>query len=237
MIVPLVVKSQQLRYGERTARGIAAGKRVCCALAYWTRESRRSSKRDMASPESAPDGEELQCGERLTTRRATGNFDDADSIEKDGERLNLRTLAARPSRVQSRFTRRTSDSKDPYGCFPKSAQSVRDISQLSLTMERALNTNSAVSNSPALIHRPIPRQDFFDPELLFIRSHEFIPFRHRTSSVGFTTDIFTVSAQVLCEGSPSQIHCTETTAPAISILEFTFCVNSHRSFLFAQLHL
>jgi hypothetical protein len=44
MVVPLVVKSQQLKYGERTARGIAAGKRVCCGLANWTRESRRSSK-------------------------------------------------------------------------------------------------------------------------------------------------------------------------------------------------
>jgi hypothetical protein len=68
MIVSLVVKSQQLRYGERTARGIAAGKRVCCDLAYWTRESRKSSKRficaapfvNWASPESALEGEELQ---------------------------------------------------------------------------------------------------------------------------------------------------------------------------------
>jgi hypothetical protein len=42
--------SQQLRYGERTARGIAAGKKACCALTVlWERRMAKSGKRIMIS--------------------------------------------------------------------------------------------------------------------------------------------------------------------------------------------
>ena len=96
----MVVKSQQLRYGDRTARGIAAGKRVCCGLAYWMRESRKSSKWvicavpivDWALPESAPEGKELWWKNSTTRSVAQGNFDGADSIKKD-RKVNLRSLA------------------------------------------------------------------------------------------------------------------------------------------------
>jgi hypothetical protein len=47
--------SQQLRYGERTARGIAEGKKACCALTLWGRRRARSGKRIMVSRDTVRD--------------------------------------------------------------------------------------------------------------------------------------------------------------------------------------
>jgi hypothetical protein len=48
--------SQQLRYGERTARGIAEGKKACCALTVlWERRRAKSDKRIMVSRDTMRD--------------------------------------------------------------------------------------------------------------------------------------------------------------------------------------
>ena len=68
--------SQQLKYGERTARGIAEGKKACCALTRWERRRAKSGKRIMIRRDTVRDFAFLDAGnikskkiEGMITRR------------------------------------------------------------------------------------------------------------------------------------------------------------------------
>ena len=52
---PFVRESQDVRYGERTARGTAAGKRICWDLTFRGRRSERSSEKMMVRSDVTED--------------------------------------------------------------------------------------------------------------------------------------------------------------------------------------